>query len=72
MPSSTSSILLYFLAIWLPFLPVIMRRGCSADVLINLLLCVLGWIPGIIHAWYIISKTEVHPGSLGRADGRRY
>ena len=28
---------------------------CSADSLINILLCVLGYLPGLIHAWYIIS-----------------
>ncbi|KAK0444540.1 uncharacterized protein EV420DRAFT_1277488 [Desarmillaria tabescens] len=35
-----------------------LERGCSADFWINIALCVLGWIPGIIHAWYIISKSE--------------
>ncbi|OAL43521.1 hypothetical protein IQ07DRAFT_491326, partial [Pyrenochaeta sp. DS3sAY3a] len=53
-----TTILLYFLAIWVPFVPVALRRGCSADLFINICLCVLGWIPGVIHAWYIISKTE--------------
>jgi uncharacterized membrane protein YqaE (UPF0057 family) len=55
------TIFLYFLAIWLPFLPVAMLRGCSADLLINILLDILGWIPGVIHAWYIISKAEKEP-----------
>lgn len=33
------------------------KRGiCSADSLINILLCVLGFIPGLLHAWYIIAK----------------
>lgn len=33
------------------------KRGiCSADSLINILLCVLGYIPGLLHAWYIIAK----------------
>ncbi|KAF1959996.1 hypothetical protein CC80DRAFT_544449 [Byssothecium circinans] len=64
MPSSTSDILLYFLAIWVPFVPVFLKRGCGADLLINICLCVLGWIPGIVHAWYIISKSEKVPGSM--------
>jgi uncharacterized membrane protein YqaE (UPF0057 family) len=67
-----STIFLYFLAIWLPFVPVFIRRGCSADLLINIMLDILGWIPGVIHSWYIISKTEKHPDSMGRPDGRRY
>lgn len=34
-----------------------MKRGiCSADSIINILLCVLGFIPGLLHAWYIIAK----------------
>ena len=33
------------------------KRGiCSADSIINILLLVLGYIPGLIHAWYIIAK----------------
>ncbi|KAL8666282.1 MAG: hypothetical protein Q9202_001551 [Teloschistes flavicans] len=31
---------------------------CSADSLINILLCCLGFIPGLLHAWYIIAA---HP-----------
>ena len=31
------------------------KRGiCSADSLINLALCCLGVLPGLLHAWYII------------------
>ena len=34
-----------------------MKRGlCSADSIINLLLCCLGFIPGLLHSWYIIAK----------------
>ncbi|BGP34857.1 hypothetical protein JCM10296v2_006681 [Rhodotorula toruloides] len=36
-----------------------MTAGCGlADVLINICLWVLGWIPGVIHAWWLISKSE--------------
>ncbi|KAK4984628.1 hypothetical protein LTR50_006478 [Elasticomyces elasticus] len=32
------------------------KRGvCSADSLINIALCALGFLPGLLHAWYIIS-----------------
>lgn len=30
---------------------------CSADSLINILLCCLGYLPGLIHAWYIIARN---------------
>ncbi|KAK5165357.1 hypothetical protein LTR04_001247 [Oleoguttula sp. CCFEE 6159] len=33
------------------------KRGiCSADSLINLALCCLGFLPGLLHAWYIIAS----------------
>ncbi|OWO97710.1 hypothetical protein B2J93_2470 [Marssonina coronariae] len=44
------------LAIILPPLGVFLERGCGADLLINILLTILGYIPGIIHALYIILK----------------
>lgn len=33
---------------------VIVRRGCGAEMLICIGLLFLGWIPGVIYAWYII------------------
>lgn len=35
-------------------LAVFLKRGCGADLLINIGLTILGWIPGLIHAWWII------------------
>ncbi|KAL9049112.1 MAG: hypothetical protein Q9162_007383 [Coniocarpon cinnabarinum] len=50
--------LLVLIAIIFPPLPVWIKRGlCSADSIINIALCVLGFLPGLIHAWYIISVT---------------
>ncbi|KAK1921951.1 hypothetical protein DB88DRAFT_496686 [Papiliotrema laurentii] len=57
-PSSTSDVLLYFIALFIPPIPVFIKRGCGADLLINLILWFLGWIPGVIHGWYIISKYQ--------------
>jgi len=56
--SSTSDVCLYLLAVFLPPLAVFLDTGCSADFLINILLSILGWIPGVIHAWWIISKHD--------------
>ncbi|KAI0435340.1 hypothetical protein F5Y09DRAFT_293404 [Xylaria sp. FL1042] len=45
------------IAILFPPLAVWVKCGlCSADSIINLLLCCLGYIPGLLHAWYIIAK----------------
>ncbi|KAL6049217.1 UPF0057 membrane protein [Balamuthia mandrillaris] len=55
-------ILLAILAIFLPFVPVLIKRGCGGHFLLNILLCIIGWLPGVIHAWFVIFSTpeEVH------------
>jgi uncharacterized membrane protein YqaE (UPF0057 family) len=38
-------------------LQVWIKRGiCTADSIINIALCCLGYIPGLLHAWYTILK----------------
>ena len=50
--------LLIVLAVFFPPLPVCIKKGlCSCDFLINVCLCLLGWIPGMLHAWYIILEN---------------
>ncbi|CEJ91660.1 Putative Plasma membrane proteolipid 3 [[Torrubiella] hemipterigena] len=56
MPFTTSDICKILLAIILPPIGVLLERGCGADLCINILLTILGYIPGIIHALYIILK----------------
>ncbi|KAJ6590714.1 hypothetical protein DFH09DRAFT_210012 [Mycena vulgaris] len=56
--SSTWNVLLYLLAIVLPPVSVFFKRGLLADFWINVCLTILGWIPGVLHAWWIISKHE--------------
>ncbi|KAJ5875300.1 UPF0057-domain-containing protein [Penicillium subrubescens] len=50
MPVTASDICLGILAVFLPPLAVLLRRGCGADFYVNILLTLLGDIPGIIHA----------------------
>ncbi|KAI5368017.1 Putative proteolipid membrane potential modulator [Septoria linicola] len=45
------------IAIFLPPLPVALRRGCSKHLILNIILCILGWLPGILHSWYIILES---------------
>jgi uncharacterized membrane protein YqaE (UPF0057 family) len=49
----SSDICKIILAIILPPLGVFLERGCGPDLLINILLTILGYIPGIIHALYV-------------------
>ncbi|CAK9439528.1 uncharacterized protein LODBEIA_P36280 [Lodderomyces beijingensis] len=52
-----SDLFLIVLSVFFPPLPVWIRRGlCSKDSLINVLLMILGYFPGLIHSWYIIAK----------------
>jgi len=52
-----SDIFLGLIAVLFPPLPVWIKRGiCSADSFINIGLCCLGFLPGLLHAWYIIAK----------------
>lgn len=43
-------------AILLPPLGVFLQVGFGAQFWINVLLTILGWIPGVIHAIYVIGK----------------
>ncbi|TVY86865.1 Plasma membrane proteolipid [Lachnellula willkommii] len=64
MPFTASDICKILLAIFLPPLGVFLERGCGADLLINILLTILGYIPGIIHALYVH-----HPKVLNLSGG---
>ncbi|KAI0729960.1 hypothetical protein C8Q72DRAFT_883813 [Fomitopsis betulina] len=54
----TSNFLLYILALLLPPVAVFLKTGLRADFWINVLLTILGWIPGILHAWWVIATTR--------------
>ncbi|SCU96398.1 LADA_0H00694g1_1 [Lachancea dasiensis] len=48
-----------FISIFVPPIAVGLKRGFfTKDTLLNLLLFILGYFPGLVHALYIISK---HP-----------
>ena len=49
-----------FWAIFFPPLAVCLHRGCcTCSVLINICLTILGWIPGVVHAFCVISDCDV-------------
>ncbi len=51
--------ILTVLAFICPPLTVGIKRGfCSCDFLINIALCFLGYVPGLIHAWYIVLTDD--------------
>jgi uncharacterized membrane protein YqaE (UPF0057 family) len=56
MALTCSDIPKFLLAIFLPPIGVLCEKGCGKDLAINVLLTLLGYIPGIIHAVYVILK----------------
>nr|WKN37744.1 YqaE/Pmp3 family membrane protein [Tunicatimonas sp. TK19036] len=45
------SLLTIILAIFLPPVAVAMQRGITGAFWLNLLLTIIGWVPGVIHAF---------------------
>lgn len=56
MAFTCSDIIKIIIAIILPPLGVFLERGCASSFWINIILTILGYIPGIIHALYVILK----------------
>ncbi|KAF9322891.1 hypothetical protein BGZ91_003963 [Linnemannia elongata] len=48
-----------------------LKQGCGADFLISIGLTLLGHVPGIGYAWYIIYKNRDDP-NLSHRHGRTY
>jgi uncharacterized membrane protein YqaE (UPF0057 family) len=51
-----NKLVLILLAILLPPVAVVLKRGVGKDLLINVLLCLLILFPGMVHALWIVSK----------------
>ena len=49
-------ILLIILAILIPPVAVALKAGCGKDLLINIPLCFLFWVPAVIHALWVVLK----------------
>ncbi|KDQ16467.1 hypothetical protein BOTBODRAFT_30800 [Botryobasidium botryosum FD-172 SS1] len=62
-----NTILLVIIAILFPPLAVFFLTGCGADLLINILLTILGFLPGHIHAFYLIWKSRQLARPIGGA-----
>lgn len=51
-------ILRFILAFVLPPLGVFLTTGVSTALIVNILLTILGWLPGVIHALWVIVKAS--------------
>ncbi|GGI87279.1 Pmp3 family protein [Shewanella hanedai] len=52
----TNKLLLVVIAILLPPVAVFLKSGVGKDLLINIILCLLFFIPGLLHALWIVTK----------------
>ncbi|PPQ73718.1 hypothetical protein CVT26_010849 [Gymnopilus dilepis] len=62
----SSDVLLIIVAIIFPPAAAAFITGCSCDLLINILLTILGYIPGHIHAFWLIYKKMQAEERYGR------
>jgi uncharacterized membrane protein YqaE (UPF0057 family) len=53
-------------SILIPPLGVFLRVGFGLHFWLNILLTILGYIPGLIHAIWIIASTRGREGPVGR------
>ncbi len=51
-----NKILLAIIAVLLPPLAVFLKNGAGKDLIINIVLCVFFYVPGILHALWLIFK----------------
>lgn len=51
-----NKLVLILLAIFLPPVAVFMKKGAGKDLIINIVLCLLMFFPGMVHALWLITK----------------
>jgi len=51
-----NKIVAIILSILLPPVAVFLKKGAGKDLVINILLCILFYIPGIVHALWVTTK----------------
>lgn len=51
-----NKLLLIILAVFLPPVAVLLNKGVGKDLLINIVLCLLFFVPGMIHALWVVTR----------------
>ena len=52
-----SKLVLLAIGFLLPPLAVLLTDGLGAQFLLNLVLTLFGWIPGMLHSWYLTMRS---------------
>lgn len=50
------SLVMILLVIFLPPVAVALRQGIGAQLLINIILTLIGWLPGVVHALWVTTR----------------
>ncbi|MBY9066005.1 YqaE/Pmp3 family membrane protein [Hyphomonas sp. WL0036] len=50
------SLLMILLTIFLPPVAVLIKEGLGLQFLLNVLLTLIGWLPGVIHAFWVNTR----------------
>ncbi|KAB8076038.1 UPF0057-domain-containing protein [Aspergillus leporis] len=70
MAGTCSMLCLILITLFIPPLGVFLISGCGVDFFINILLTILGYLPGHIHAFYLEYVYYSHRnGATDRAPG---
>ncbi|MCK5311393.1 MAG: YqaE/Pmp3 family membrane protein [Desulfobacteraceae bacterium] len=51
-----NKLVLIILSIFLPPIAVFLKKGIGKDIIINIILCFLFYLPAIIHALWLVTK----------------
>jgi len=51
-----NKVVLIIIAILLPPVAVFLKKGAGKDLIINIVLCLLMFIPGVVHAIWLTTK----------------
>ncbi|KCZ91723.1 YqaE/Pmp3 family membrane protein [Hyphomonas johnsonii] len=50
------SLLMILLTIFLPPVAVAMKEGIGGQFFINIILTLIGWLPGVVHAFWVNTR----------------
>ena len=53
-----NKIVLIILAILLPPIAAFLKEGAGKQLIINIVLCIFGYVPGIVHAFWLIFRDK--------------
>ena len=65
-----ADVVVIILAILVPPIAVLIERGCGAHLVLNIVLCLFGHFPGILHALYLVLVRDGSDGERLRRPRR--